>query len=114
MAPPITKRRFDVDEYHRMADAGVLGEDDRVELMAGEIVAMTPIGPRHNAAVDRINRRLVVAAGDRAIARVQGSVRLDRFHEPQPDVVLLRPRRDRDPHRSGGQMRGITSRLFRR
>ena len=90
----ITKRRFDVDEYHRMGEAGILTEDDRVELIDGEIVAMTPIGPRHNASVDRLIRRLVTELGDRAIVRVQGSVRLDRHHEPQPDVVLLRPRSD--------------------
>jgi Uma2 family endonuclease len=94
MPVEITKRRFDVDEYHRMGEAGILTEDDRVELIDGEIVAMTPIGPRHNASVDRLNRRLVTELGDRAIVRVQGSVRLDRHQEPQPDVVLLRPRAD--------------------
>jgi Uma2 family endonuclease len=88
------KRRFDVDDYHRMAEAGILTEDDRVELIDGEILAMTPIGPRHNAAVNRANRALVTAVGDRAIVQVQGSVRLDRFHEPQPDLVLLRPQHD--------------------
>jgi Uma2 family endonuclease len=90
----IPKRLFDVDEYHRMGEAGILREDDRVELIDGEIVAMTPIGPRHNASVDRINRSLVTAVGEQAIVRVQGSVRLDRFQEPQPDFVLLRPRPD--------------------
>jgi Uma2 family endonuclease len=90
----ITKRLFDVDDYHRMAKAGILSEDDRVELIDGEIVAMTPIGPRHNAAVDRANRRLVTVVGDQAIVRVQGSVRLDRFREPQPDIVLLHPQPD--------------------
>jgi Uma2 family endonuclease len=94
MPVQITRRRFDVDDYHRMAAAGILSEDDRVELIDGEIVTMTPIGPRHNAAVDRANRALVTAVGDRAIVRVQGSVRLDRFHEPQPDLTLLRPRPD--------------------
>ena len=94
MPAEITRRLFDVDDYHRMAEAGILSEDDRVELIDGEIVAMTPIGPRHNASVDRATRALVRAVGDRAIVRVQGSVRLDRFREPQPDFVLLRPRDD--------------------
>ena len=94
MPAVITKRLFDVDDYHRMADAGILSEDDRVELIDGEILAMTPIGPRHNASVDRANRALVTAVGERAIVRVQGSVRLDRFREPQPDFVLLRPQAD--------------------
>jgi Uma2 family endonuclease len=88
------KRRFDVDDYHRMAEAGILTEDDRVELIDGEILAITPIGPRHNAAVNRANRALVTGVGDRAIVQVQGSVRLDRFNEPQPDLVLLRPQHD--------------------
>jgi Uma2 family endonuclease len=94
MPVDITKRLFDVDDYHRMARAGILSEDDRVELIDGEIVAMTPIGPRHNASVDRAVRALVTAMGDQAIVRVQGSVRLDRFREPQPDLVLLRPQPD--------------------
>ena len=94
MPVEITKRLFDVDEYHRMAQAGILSEDDRVELIDGEIVAMTPIGPRHNASVNRANRALVTVVGDQAIVQVQGSVRLGRFREPQPDLVLLRPQPD--------------------
>jgi len=90
----ITKRLFDVDDYHRMARAGILSEDDRVELIDGEIVAMTPIGPRHNASVNRATRALVTTVGDEAIVQVQGSVRLGRLQEPQPDLVLLSPRPD--------------------
>jgi len=69
MTAPIAKRLFDVDDYHRMAEVGILVKEDRVELIDGEIVAMTPIGPLHNAAVDRTNRALVTATGDRAIVR---------------------------------------------
>ena len=94
MPVDITKRLFDVDDYHRMAEAGILSEDDRVELIDGEIVAMTPIGPRHNASVNRANHTLGKIVGDHAIVQVQGSVRLDRFREPQPDLVLLRPQPD--------------------
>lgn len=94
MAVEISKKRFTADEYQRMGQAGILAEGDRVELIDGEVVAMTPIGPRHCASVDRTNRALVTQAGDRAIVRVQGSVRLDLYHEPQPDLVLLRPRAD--------------------
>lgn len=94
MPVQLTKRLFDVDDYHRMAQAGIFSEDDRVELIDGEIIAMTPIGPRHNAAVNRANRALVGAVGDNAIVQVQGSVRLGRFGEPNPDVVLLRPQPD--------------------
>lgn len=94
MPVAIRKRRFTADDYQRMGQAGILSEDDRVELIDGEVVAMTPIGPRHNAAVDRATRAMVIAVGDTAIVRVQGPVRLDRYHEPQPDMVLLRPRVD--------------------
>ena len=58
-ADPIRRRRFTVDDYHRMADAGVLGEDDRVELLDGEIVEMTPIGPPHASTVARLNALLM-------------------------------------------------------
>lgn len=94
MSVELMKRRFDVDDYHRMGQAGILTENDRVELIDGEILAMTPIGPRHNAAVNRATRTLVRAVGDDAIVQVQGSVRLDRFNEPEPDFVLLHPRDD--------------------
>jgi Uma2 family endonuclease len=89
-----TRRRFNVEEYHRMAETGILSEDDRVELIDGEILSMSPIGPRHLAATDRATRLFVELAGDDAIARVQGSVRLGSFEEPQPDIVLLRPQPD--------------------
>lgn len=94
MPVAIRKKRFTADDYQRMGQAGILSEDDRVELIDGEVVAMTPIGPRHNAAVNRANRALMVAVGDKAIVQVQGSVRLDQYHEPHPDLVLLRPRHD--------------------
>ncbi|MGH9254042.1 MAG: Uma2 family endonuclease [Vicinamibacterales bacterium] len=94
MPVALTKRRFTADDYQRMGQAGILSKDDRVELIAGEVVAMTPIGPRHNAAVNRATRAMVTLVGDKAIVQVQGSVRLDLYHEPQPDLVLLRPRAD--------------------
>jgi Uma2 family endonuclease len=94
MSVLLARHRFTVDEYHAMARAGVLTEDDRVELVEGEIVDMTPIGLRHQAAVDALNQRLARQCGDRAIVRIQGSVRLDVHSEPQPDALLLRPRDD--------------------
>jgi Uma2 family endonuclease len=94
MSVAISKRRFTADDYQRMGQVGILSEDDRVELIDGEVVAMTPIGPRHCACVDCATRALVTAVGDRAIVRVQGSVRLDLYHEPEPDLVLLEPRPD--------------------
>jgi len=88
------RHRITVDEYHRMAEVGLFAPDARVELIEGEIIDMAPIGIDHNSVVDQLNRLFVRAVGDDAIVRVQGSVRLGRMSEPQPDVVLLKPRAD--------------------
>lgn len=88
------RRLFTVDEYHRMGEAGILHEDDRVELIEGEIVEMAPIGNRHFHSVMMFTHRLVGAVGERALVSVQNPVRLSPRTEPQPDVVLLRLRRD--------------------
>lgn len=94
MATEIGKKLFTVHDYHKMGDAGILRPDDRVELIRGEIVEMSPIGPRHNGAINRANRTLVSIVGDTAVVGVQGSVRLDLYSEPQPDFCLLRYRDD--------------------
>lgn len=88
------KRRFTVDEFHRMGEAGVLREDDRVELVDGDVVTMAPIGPRHASCVRRLLAILSRAAGDAAIVDVQNPLPLETFTEPQPDVVLLKRRSD--------------------
>lgn len=77
-----------------MMEAGILLEGDRIELLDGEIVEMTPIGPRHVSCVARLHRLLLQALSDGAFISSQGVVRLDRFSEPQPDVIVLRPRDD--------------------
>ena len=94
MAVPLTRRRFTVDEYYRMADAGIFSEDDRVELIDGEIVQMGPIGENHAGHVDRLTWLFSRRAGDGAIVRVQNPVRLSEYSEPQPDMTLLHPRPD--------------------
>jgi len=92
MSVQIARRSFTVDEYYRMAEAGILAEDDRVELLDGEVVEMIPIGSRHAACVDRLNRLLNTVGGQGFIVRVQNPIRLDDYSEPQPDVSLLRAR----------------------
>lgn len=88
-------RRFTVDEYERMVHAGVFASDDRVELIEGEIIEMTPIGDPHASVVDRLNALLSRRLGDRVIVRVQGPVRFVALRSrPQPDLALLRPRAD--------------------
>ena len=94
MATMALRKRFSVDDYYRMAEAGILREREAVELIDGDIVTMSPIGPRHAACVSSGTRALVLAAGESAIVQPQGPVRLDGFNEPQPDLLLLRPRSD--------------------
>ena len=94
MALPVPHRTFTVDEYYRMADAGVFGPDERTELLDGEIVVMTPPGERHASMVDRLNMLLAGSAGERFIVRVQNPLRLGKRSEPQPDVTVLRYRDD--------------------
>ena len=69
------RRRFTADEYHRMAEAGILGEDERVELLDGDVVEMSPVGDRHVAAVNRCTRRFTLALGERAWVSPQNPVR---------------------------------------
>ena len=77
-----------------MAQAGILREDDRVELLDGEILEITPIGSRHAACVDRLNPLFSDQVRRRAIVRIQNPIRLSERSEPQPDLTLLRPRPD--------------------
>lgn len=93
-ARDVVRRRFTAQEYEQIAAAGVFAEDDRVELLEGEIIEMSPLGPRHSACVDRLNRILQRLVEDIAIVRVQSPIRLDEYSEPQPDVALLQPRAD--------------------
>jgi Uma2 family endonuclease len=75
----LTRHRLDVDEYYRMAEAGILGEDDRIELIDGELIDMAPIGQDHASSVNSLNEALVLAFTGRAIVSPQHPVRLDRF-----------------------------------
>ena len=65
MTVVLKTHRFTVDEYHRMGEAGIFSEDDRVELLAGEIVEMSPIAPLHAGTVGRLTALFSVMAWDR-------------------------------------------------
>lgn len=92
--PEVRRHRLDVRDYYRMAEAGILTREDRVELIEGEIVEMVPIGSGHSGTVNALTYRLTRAAGDRALVSVQGPLRLSDSSEPQPDLMLLQPRAD--------------------
>lgn len=94
MAVQMEKRIFNVSEYYCMAEAGIFAEDDRLELIEGEILQMSPIGSRHAACVDRLTRRLIRQSDEAWIVRVQSPVRLSDWTEPEPDITLLRWRDD--------------------
>jgi Uma2 family endonuclease len=88
----VARRLFTVDEYHRMGEAGILGEDERVELIDGEIVEMAPIGHRHAGCVINLTRLFITRLGDRAVISPQNPLVIPPRSEPQPDLLLLRPR----------------------
>ncbi len=88
------RRRFTVDEYCAMADAGIFAEEERIELLDGEIFVMPPIGPPHEFGTDLLNRELAHLLYDRALVRVQNSLRLDDYGLPEPDIAVVRFRDD--------------------
>jgi Uma2 family endonuclease len=94
MSVQFKKHYFNVDDYYRMAEVGLLPEDAHVELIEGEIIEMSPIGSTHAGTVDRSSASLHRTLGDTVIVRVQNPVRLNDFSEPQPDIALLKPRKD--------------------
>src|SRR3954468_20429676 len=75
------RRRFSVDEYYKMAEAGILKPDERLELIYGDVIAMCPMGSRHSGAIHRLNLLLGRAFDPRALVSVQCPVRLDRRNE---------------------------------
>jgi len=89
------RRRLDVGAYYKMAEAGILTPNDRVELIDGEIFDMVPIGSAHAGKTVRLNRLFARAAADGlALVSIQSPLRLDAYNEPEPDVMLLKPRAD--------------------
>ena len=94
MSVQMQRRLFTVQEYHLMGETGILGEDDRVELIEGEIVQMAAIGTRHATCVRRLIRQFRQLPEESAILDVQNPIQLSERTEPQPDIVLLQPRPD--------------------
>ncbi|MDQ6695160.1 MAG: Uma2 family endonuclease [Chloroflexota bacterium] len=94
MALPIPHKLFTIDDYDRIIDSGILKEDDRVELLSGEIVEMAPIGLRHAVCVARIEDLLHEQTRRRAIVWVQNPIWLPGDSVPQPDLALLKQRAD--------------------
>lgn len=92
------RHRITFDEYLRMGEEGLIAPDARTELIEGEIIEMPPIGLPHAIVVNRLNRRLIGAVGERAIVQCQGPVRLGDYSDPQPDFAVFASRVDSFQH----------------
>ena len=94
MSVEVQRKLFNVDDYYRMAEAGILDPDDRVELIEGEIVPMSPIGARHAGCVNRATDLFTFSFRGKAIVSIQNPARLNNYNEPQPDLILAKWRSD--------------------
>jgi Uma2 family endonuclease len=90
----VSRHRLTVADFRRMGEVGILGPDDRVELIAGEIIDMSPIGSLHAALVDRVAGVFHQRCVSQAIVRVQNPLVLDDTNQPQPDIVVVQSRTD--------------------
>jgi Uma2 family endonuclease len=88
------RKLFTTDDVLRMAEAGLFGDEERIELIDGEILEMSPAGYRHVMCVNRANAFMTEAFGRTAIVSIQNELHLDIFNMPQPDVVVFKPRLD--------------------
>ena len=88
------RHRFTVENYHRMREIGILREDERLELVEGQVIYVGPISPRQAACTRRLNESLRRELGDSALVRVQIPVTIPDYDESEPDIAVLRPRED--------------------
>lgn len=91
----VEKRWIDVEEYHRMAEAGILKLTEKVELIDGEIIRMSPVGSRHASIVDLLTEVLMDLLKKEVIIRVQSPININKRSEPEPDITILKKRKDR-------------------
>ncbi|MGI8855059.1 MAG: Uma2 family endonuclease [Thermomicrobiales bacterium] len=90
MNTAIARYRFTVADYEQMVSIGIFAEDDRVELLEGEIITMSPIGDRHVGCINALTDLLAEVARQSAIISVQNPIRLSDNSQPQPDIALVR------------------------
>jgi Uma2 family endonuclease len=94
MSIQVSKRLITAEEYHKMAEVGILQERG-LELIDGEIIKMTPIGSRHLSCVNLLNEILSEKLGRKVIISIQNPVRLNEYTEPEPDISILKRTEDR-------------------
>jgi Uma2 family endonuclease len=93
-APPLPRHKLQITQFHQMRVAGIFGSEDRIELLEGELIDMSPIGPAHSGKTNQLTRLLSQAVANTAIVSVQNPVMLSEDSEPQPDLAILRWRED--------------------
>ncbi|KAB8332666.1 Uma2 family endonuclease [Scytonema tolypothrichoides VB-61278] len=86
----VKRKRFTIEEYHRLIEIGFLTETDKIELIRGEFIQKTPKGTPHIFCTTRLYRQLNRLLGDQAVIRGQDPIILSNQSEPEPDVVIAR------------------------
>jgi Uma2 family endonuclease len=94
MPVSLKRKPISAEAYHLMIDAGILTEDDKVELLNGDIVLMSPVGPRHASHVKLLRVLLGNIYREKAVIGVQDPVDLGDFDQPEPDISVLVPSKD--------------------
>lgn len=94
MVTEVAKRLINVDEYHKMAEVDILKPSDRVELIHGEIIEMSPIGSRHASIVNRLAKILNQLFMEELIVGIQAPINIDSGNEPEPDISILKSKQD--------------------
>ncbi|MFO1430795.1 MAG: Uma2 family endonuclease [Candidatus Competibacteraceae bacterium] len=97
-ATEFVRHKLTVNDYHQIAEAGILTADDRVELIEGELIDMAPIGSPHADYVDRLAELLISQVHGKFRVRIQNPIQLDNYSEPEPDVVIAKDRSYREAH----------------
>lgn len=91
MVPPVALRPISVDEYHRMAAAGIFRPDEQIELLNGQLRSMAAKGTAHSAGTQRTRRLLEQRLGDQVQIRIQDPIQLNDYSEPEPDIAVVIP-----------------------
>lgn len=85
-------RLITIADYHQMAKVGILGADEQIELIEGQIIQKMPKGPVHSALCKRIELLLEQCLGDQVLVRLQDPIQLNLYSEPEPDIAVVHPR----------------------
>lgn len=94
----VKPRLLTTEEYHKMAEVGILTHEDKVELIDGKILEMSPIGSRHAAYVNKINALLIRLIPEEYIISIQNPIIAGPHSEPEPDIAVLQPKEDLYEH----------------